>query len=159
VLSHVSSHLSCIDYGNVDSRQSAYVPARSAETSLLRVFDDLHELNDRGSAALLISLDLSAAFDCIDHQIHEHRLETDFGVTGSTLSWIDSFLKGRTQRVVVKGSVLAVMSCALGVPQGSVLGPALFSLYTAPIERLMHRHGSLHSADDINVYSSIDASI
>jgi len=58
LLSRVSSHLSCTDYGNVDSRQSAYVPGRSAETSLLRVFDDLHELNDQGSAALLISLDM-----------------------------------------------------------------------------------------------------
>jgi len=62
--------------------------------------------------------------------------------------------------VVVKGSMSSLMPCTLGVPQGSVLGPALFSLYTSPIKRLMHRHGSLNSAyaDDVNVYSAIRAS-
>jgi len=67
-------------------------------------------------------------------------------------------LNGRTQKVVVKGSVSAVISCAWGIPQGSALRPVLFSLYTAPVERLMHCHGPLHSAyaDDVNVYSSID---
>jgi len=85
VLARIASHLSRSACENVDSHQSAYVPRRSKETSLLRVFDDLHALNDRGSAALLISLDLSAAFDCIDHQILLHRLEIDFGVGGCTL--------------------------------------------------------------------------
>ena len=158
-LARISSHLCRNASNNVDSHQSAYMPRRSTETSLLRVFDDLHALNDQGSASLIISLDLSAAFDCIDHQILLHRLETDFGVAGSALSWIGSFLIGRTQRVVVKGSTSDLIPCTSGVPQGSVLGPVLFSLYTSPIERLIRRTQSLHSAyaDDVNVYSSIDA--
>jgi len=77
------------------------------------------------------------------------------------LSWIDSFLNEITQRVVVKGSMSSLVPCTWGVPQGSVLGPALVFLYIpipieSPIERLMHRHGSY--ADDVNVYSAIHAS-
>jgi len=70
---------------NIDDRQSAYVPGRSTETSLLRVLNDLHANNDHGLAALLISLDLSAAFDCIDHTVLLDRLKTDFGIVGMAL--------------------------------------------------------------------------
>jgi len=125
------------------------------------VVDDLHAINDKGSAALLVSLDLSAAFDCIDHEILIQRLASDFGVVGIASSWVRSFITGRTQRVVIGGSVSRQETCRWGVPQGSVLGPALFSLYTAPIERLMsHHQGTLHSAyaDDVNIYSTIDPS-
>jgi len=73
-LACISSHLSGFDDGGVDSRQSAYVPGRSTETSLLRVFDDLHEPNEWSSATILISLDFTVAFDCIDHQILWHCL-------------------------------------------------------------------------------------
>jgi len=97
-LARITSHLKQPKYVNVDSHQSAYVNGRSTETSLLRLHDDLHRMNDRGSAALLVSLDLSAAFDC---QILLDRFESDFGLTGSASSWIRSFLSGRTQRVVV----------------------------------------------------------
>jgi len=112
LLPHVSESL------NFDSRQSAYVTGRSTETCLLRAVDDLHAINDSGSAALLVSLDLSLAFDCIDHKILTERLETDFGMTGPAFQWIESFLTGRSFSVVIRGSSSrpsAGMVCRRGV--------------------------------------------
>ena len=123
---------------NLDSKQSAYMPGRSAETSLVRLTHDLHHINDQGSPALMISLDLSAAFDCIDHNILLKRLEDDFGVSGPFLSWIQSFITQRSQCVVVKSSSSASTTCDYGVPQGSVFGPVLFALYTSPLAILLN---------------------
>ena len=67
---------------------------------------------------LLVLLDLSAAFDTVDHRILLDRLQFDFGISGSALNWFESYLSNRTQRFSI-----------FGVPQGSCLGPLLFSLY------------------------------
>jgi len=109
VLPHVS------ESPNFDSRQSAYVTGRSTETCLLKAVDDLHAINDSGSAALLVRLDLSSAFDCIDHKILTERLETDFGITGPALQCIESFLTGRSCSVVIGGSSSRPNVCRYGV--------------------------------------------
>ena len=97
---------------------------------LLRVLSDIYAAADRQDVTLLGLLDLSAAFDCIDHDIQISRLQQSFGIRG-TFSWIASFLHRRTQQVFYAGGLLVIMSLAFGVPQGSVLGPLLFLLYTA----------------------------
>ena len=73
------------------------------------------------------------SFDTVDHAILLQRLESSFGVSGGVLSWLSSFLDGRTQRVHLLDSTSSVKLVRSGVPQGSILGPLLFLPYTADI--------------------------
>jgi hypothetical protein len=105
---------------------------------------------------MLVLLDLSAAFDTVDLDILLSRLENRFGITGTALSWLMSYLNFRKQCVLVNKtkSNQATLSC--GVPQGSVLGPLLFSLYTAPLSDIINEFDiSYHLyADDTQLYLS-----
>ena len=83
---------------------------------------------DDGKISVLVFLDLSAAFDTIDHEILLHRLHNVFGFGDTVLSWFQSYLENRTQTVVVHGKHLTPASLCYGVPQGSVFGPILFIL-------------------------------
>ena len=89
--------------------------------------------DQRQEVTLLALLDLSAAFDCVDHDILLSRLQSRFGLDGAVLSWIRSFLTNRTQRVCFGGRLSAEIALLFGVPQGPVLGPLLFLLYTAEL--------------------------
>jgi len=84
-----------------DNLQSAYRTGHSTETALLGVHHDIAEALDRKCMAALVLLDLSAAFDVIDHKILQKRLEYSFGVTGSALSWINSYLSDRSQYIAI----------------------------------------------------------
>ena len=89
---------------------------------------------------LLTLLDLSAAFDTIDHNILLKRLQHTFGITESALSWFNSYLSERTQIVTINGFQSNASPLSFGVPQGSVLGPVLFVLYTEPLFNLVKKH-------------------
>ena len=78
---------------------------------------------------LLVLLDLSAAFDTVNHDILLRRLETTFGITDTALRWFSSYLGNRSQRIVFGDGVSESFYLACGVPQGSCLGPLLFTLY------------------------------
>jgi len=121
--------------------QSAYRPGHSPETALLKMINDLRLLIDRGFGAILTMLDLSSAFDTVNHQILLSRLERLFGVSGTALSWFQSYLSGRTQSVRIIDASSGTRDLEFGVPQGSVLGPILFLLYIAPIYDILRRHG------------------
>ena len=140
--------------------QSAYRKHHSTETALLRVISDLLSSMDKQEVTLLGLLDLSAAFDCVDHDILLARLERTFGITGSALNWIRSSLLDRTQQVTFRGQLSAVMKLIYGVPQGSVLGPLLFLLYTAELLDIIKKEDmKAHSyADDTQVHLSTGAS-
>ena len=89
--------------------------------------------------SILSLLDLSAAFDTIDQDILLKRLETSFGIEGIALKWFKSYMTGRKQTVCVNGTKSESVPLEYGVPQGSVLGPILFSLYTQPIADIVEK--------------------
>jgi len=147
------------DYLNVNSLygkvQSAYRKGHSTETALLKIHNDVMLALDKRLDVILVLLDLSAAFDTIDHSILFQRLHIRFGLSGNVLNWIKSFLCGRYQKVCIDGSMVSkAKPLEFGVPQGSILGPVLFSLYVTPLEDIISSHGcsSMIYADDTQIY-------
>jgi len=106
---------------------SAYRRHHSTETALLRVISDLFHAVDNRRMTLLGLLDLSAAFDCVDHDIYCYVDAMLLGIDGTALQWIKSFLIERTQQIFYNGHLSSVGRLPYGVPEGSVLGPLFFS--------------------------------
>jgi len=156
VLSQLSAHLKTNHLFN--PLQSAYRPGHSTETALVKIVNDLLLALDQGKVSILTLLDLSAAFDTIDHGLLLSRLEHVFGVSDSALLWFSSYLSNRTQTVSINNSTSDPALLRYGVPQGSVLGPVLFVLYTAPLADIMTAHSVLHHsyADDTQLQKSAD---
>ncbi len=144
----ISEHLEI--HGLRDSHQSAYRPNHSTETALVKIKNDIDLALDQGDGMLLVLLDLSAAFDTIDHQILLDRLEQTCGITGCVRQWLSSYLSDRTQTVIIGESLSEPRALNIGVPQGSVLGPLLFSAYIQPTGAIIKRHNTGHHgyADD-----------
>jgi len=112
---------------------------------------------DNKSAAVLIGLDLSAAFDTVDHSILIERLRSVFGFSGTAISWMQSYLCSRTQYVKVGMEQSVASPVTVGVPQGSVLGPFLFSVYVSPITDIITSYGVKYHqyADDTQLYTAV----
>ena len=144
-------------YSLNESFKSAYRTAHSTETALLKVANDiLCSIDDSKRYVSLILLDLSAAFDTVNHKILLRRLSDSFGISGCALSWFQSYLSNRFQSVRIGSSKSDPVLLTTGVPQGSVLGPLLFTMYTRPLGSLITSHGvSYHFyADDSQLYLS-----
>ena len=157
VATHLQNHLKLNNL--YEKFQSGFRSAHSTETALVRVTNDLLRSSDAGSPSLLILLDLSAAFDTVDHDILLNRLHLTTGLTGTPLSWFQSYLKNRIECISLGPSKSNPHTVTCGVPQGSVLGPILFILYLIPLGQVISRHGfSFHCyADDTQLYVNATA--
>jgi hypothetical protein len=151
--SYLSSNALYEDY------QSAYRPLHSTETALLRVQNDILTSIDNKEITVLVLLDLSSAFDTVDHAILLTRLK-NIGITGLVYDWFHSYLSGRSQAVFLEGVASDSVNLTCGVPQGSVLGPILFNIYTQPLGEIARKHGMKYHfyADDTQLYSSFSVS-
>ncbi len=138
------------------SHQSAYRTGHSTETALVKIMDDLLWAMDGQQCALLILLDQSAAFDTVNQDLLLNRLKTSFGVCGNALDWFRSYFKGRKQCVKIEQASSSPRELATGFPQGSVLGPFAYPIYTSPLFDIAAKHGiCIHMyADDTQLYVS-----
>ena len=130
--------------GLMTAFQSAYRKHHSTESALSNIHNILLNMA-KGSVTALTLFDLSAAFDTIDHTILLDRLNVHYGISELTLGWFKSYLSGRTHSVKVGNTLSHPAALYYGVPQGSVLGPILFSLYTNPISSIIHSHSAIHN--------------
>ena len=139
----------------IEKFQSAYKAGHSTETALLRVTNDLLCSIDKGNISMLTLLDLSAAFDTIDHSILLERLSFTFGIKDKALSLIKSYLQERNQKVKINNLYSNELPVSFGVPQGSVLGPLLFTMYIYPLKSVIDKDiFSYHMyADNTQLYS------
>ena len=142
----------------MDQYQSAYRKGHSTETALVRVHNDILRAVDKGLGVCLILLDLSAAFDTVDHTILLTFLKEHIGLDGQALDLLKSYLTGRTQCVSVDGVLSELSELAYGVPQGSVLGPIEFCIYTIPLGAILNHYKINYHiyADDTQIYCSFE---
>ena len=152
VASQLNDHVSLNGLENV--RQSAYKLGHSTESALLSIKNDVLLAFAKGEATAVVLLDQSAAFDTIDHDTLLNSLSSWFGVSGVVLDWFKFYLSERIQCIKI-GSILSDAKMLYGVPQGSVLGPILFSLYTTPLSKVIQNHPGISFqfyADDTQLY-------
>ena len=140
--------------------QSAYRKHHSTESALLKVHNDIIISMDKGEFKALTLLDLSAAFDTIDHATLTDRLSDWYGISGQAQIWFSSYLQNRHQTVKIKHTFSDKVTLSYGVPQGSVLGPVLFTLYTTPLSAIISSFDINHHlyADDTQIYMSLSVS-
>ena len=152
-LSQDSSYLN--SHNHYYTCQSAYRPGQSTET-LLKVVNDLFLSLSKGNISALALLDFSSAFDTIYHSILVHRLHTDFGFTDTVLQWFSSYLTDRTNYVSLSNHCSAFAPVHSGVPQGSVLGAMLFTMYNKPLSAIIDSLSIIHHsfADDLQLQMS-----
>ena len=129
-----------ITHGLLPVLQSAYRLLHSTETALLQLHNDILLNMNKQQVTLLVFLDLSAAFDTIDHSVSLRHLETKFGFTGTAPEWFKSYMSGRFQQVVIDDATSDKFNMDFVVPQGSCLRPLLSSIYTTPLFDIVSNH-------------------
>ena len=141
-----------------DPLQSAYRSNHSTETAIIKITNDIITSIDRGQCTILAFLDLSAAFDTVGHDIFLKRLQSVYGFCGTALSWFKTYLQDRQYKVCINSSFSQQHTLKCGVPQGSVLGARMYTMYTEPMRRIIEKHNiSYHSyADDTQLYIHCD---
>ncbi|XP_029938415.1 uncharacterized protein LOC115381268 [Salarias fasciatus] len=141
----------------LERHQSGFRVNHSTETALLKILNDIRWNLDNKKLTVMVLLDLSAAFDTVDHHILINRLSHLVGLSGTVLNWFSSYLTDRCFYVSLDTCSSGTHEIRCGVPQGSILGPILFNLYMLPLGDVIRRHGiSFHSyADDTQLYIAV----
>ncbi len=156
VTKQIKFHLSSNGLDNL--YQSAYKTGHSTETTLLKIKSDIHINLAQNKPTVLVLLDLSAAFDTIDHALLSERLTSWFGFSNIVSKWFRSYMSGRSQSVKVNDSISTPKPLWFGVPQGSVLGPLIFIMYTFPLSVIISGFDNINHhlyADDTQIYIAI----
>ena len=145
--------------GISNENQSAYTVFHLTETALIKIQNDIATSIDKGAAVGLVLLDLSAVFDTIAHSILFNCLQHWYGIHGVVLKWVQSYLNSRKQWIKIDGHLSDAFQLPYGVPQGSVLGPLLFTLYTTPLSLVISKFNVTHHyfADDTQIYLELDS--
>ena len=141
----------------IDQYQSTYTRHHSTETAILNVFDNLLQRLSKHRPHQFLLLDLSAAFDNIDHEILIQHL-IDIGLCKMALQWLISFIKNRTFSIKIGNSLSNTARLTSGVPQGSVLVPLLFIICIIPISHIINKYPTIKYhlyADDIILYHEV----
>ena len=157
MLLQISHH--CNEYHLQPDYQSAYRENYSCETAILGISNDILWAMENQNITSLTAIDLSAAFDTVDHAILLAILSNKFGITGKALKWFDSYLCPRSFKVAVEGVYSKDKDLTISVPQGSCAGTAIFNLYCLPLEDVVPNNLQLSSfADDHSVKNTFKAS-
>ena len=132
--------------------QSGFRPRRSCVTAFTHLIDNWLSAIDEESMIRVVFIDLSKAFDSVNHSILVHKLAS-YHCLSLTVDWFKSYLHGRTQTVNINGLMSQKQDITCGVPQGSILGPLLFILFANDLHLRMSECDLNLYADDINLYS------
>ena len=141
-----------------DPLQSAYREKHATKTAIIKLNNDIIGGMDEGKCTILASLDLSAAFDTVDHDILLLRLQNVYGIDETALVWFKLYLKNQTHKVYIKDTLSERHNLDCGVQQGSVLGARLYSMYAYPSCTIINEHNlHYHSyADNTQIYMRCD---
>ena len=151
-----------VDSNNLGEKfQSSYKKTHSTESALLKVKNDLLQSIDDNKAVLVVLLDMSAAFDTVDHALFLQRLDKRFGIRGYANSWFKTYLENRTTKVAINQMFSDDHILKYSLPQGSIIGPQGFIMYTSPIGDIIRKHNiCFHAyADDVQLYSEFSPRI
>lgn len=153
LLGQISEHLNAAEPPLLAQNQSGYRKGYSTTTALTKVVHDVYSNLDENRCTVMVLVDFSLAFNCVNHQILRKKLNTEFKFTRSACDLITSFLSGRSQIVRFGNSMSAALDVPDGTPQGSCLSALLFSLYINSLPRNLKCEWQLY-ADDLQVYLS-----
>src|SRR4029434_1915907 len=144
----------------LDPNQSGFKSGHSTETALLSVMEALKTARAAARSSALVLLDLSAAFDTVNHRILLSILSS-MGISGKAHSWFESYLTGCSFNVSLQGQLSVPHGLTTGVPQGLVIGPLLFAINTTSLGPIIRSHGfSYHCyADDQLIFTAHIASV
>lgn len=149
------SHI--LNYNILPDVQSGFRPLHSCETALLNVTDDILRATDRKQVTILVLIDFSKAFDTLNHELLFAILKS-IGMSNKVINFFRSYLENRTQKVKISNNLSVPLGISSGVPQGSILGPLLYTLYTLDFENVIKYCHAHFYADDTQLLLSFDPS-